>query len=266
MTLHIRVPIKHGFTQMLKSPQNGMRWLDFGVLVLAPGDTHTFPPLPDRETGLVILRGSADIKGEAFHWRSLGQRQSVFEGRATAVYLPPGIGYTVQAVTDLEAAIITAPATKGGSPTVVHPEDVIVHERRGKPSFLRDVHDIIVDQVPAETLLVGETFNYPGEWSSYPPHKHDTHRPPTEVELEEVYFYKIDPPQGFGMQRIYAPDRDYDETFLILDNDLVLIPWGYHPVAAAPGYRLYYLWALAGKTRALQPYVDPEHAWIMEGE
>ncbi len=264
-SLHVRVPIRQGFTPLLKSPQSGMRWLNFGVLRLSRGETYTFPPLADRETGLVLLGGTADVEGETFHWRSLGERENVFDGRATAIYLPPGVGYTVRALTDLEAAVITAPASKGAPPTVIRPQDVIVHERRGKPTFLRDVHDIIVDQVPADMLLVGETFNYPGEWSSYPPHKHDVHRPPEEVELEEVYFYKIDPPQGFGLQRIYAPDRGFDETYLVLNDDLVLIPWGYHPVAAAPGYRLYYLWALAGKARVIQPYVDPEHAWIMEG-
>jgi 5-deoxy-glucuronate isomerase len=116
--------------------------------------------------------------------------------------------------------------------------------------------------VPAKKLLVGETYNIPGGWSSYPPHKHDVYSPGEEVCLEEIYHFRIDPPQGFGFQRIYSPERDLDEAYSIENGDTVIIPCGYHPVAAAPGYTLYYLWGLAGEKREMRPREDPGHAWV----
>jgi 5-deoxy-glucuronate isomerase len=108
-------------------------------------------------------------------------------------------------------------------------------------------------------LLVGETFNPPGNWSSYPPHKHDGRD--GEPRLEEVYHYRIDPPQGFGHQTLYTSDGE-SVTHVVRDGDAVLLPYGYHPVAAAPGYRLYYLWALAGAERRMALYEDPQHKWV----
>ena len=108
--------------------------------------------------------------------------------------------------------------------------------------------------------MVGETINPPGNWSSYPPHKHDRHAPPDEVALEELYYYRFKPETGFGVQLIYD---DRDETARIVrDGDVVAIPSGYHPVVAAPGYSLYYLWVMAGEGRMLAPYFDPTHAWV----
>lgn len=263
MKLRISVVPRSGYVRYVEPGKNGIRWLEFGLLWLQAGQAHVFRPLSGRETAVVILTGVARVRGDDFDWEHLGGRRSVFEGPATALYFPPNTKFKVEAETNLEAAVIRAPAKQGAAAAVIRPQDVVVHRSRGGPGFRRDVHDIIVDQVPAESLLVGETFNYPGEWSSYPPHKHDQHRPPEEYELEEIYFYKVDPPQGFGVQRIYSPERGIDDAFPVLNNDLVLIPWGYHPVAAAPGYRLYYLWALAGRARVLYPYTDPTHAWIL---
>jgi 5-deoxy-glucuronate isomerase len=109
--------------------------------------------------------------------------------------------------------------------------------------------------------MVGETFNPPGHWSSFPPHKHDGRN--GEPKLEEVYHYRIDPPQGFGYQTIYTNDGE-SITHQVRDRDTVLLPYGYHPVSAAPGYRLYYLWAMAGEQRELALYEDPAHRWIHE--
>jgi len=263
MNLHIRARLTHGYTPIVQGPTEGIKLLRFGILRLRPGERHTFEALPDRETGIVILSGNADVVANGLRWENLGQRASVFEGRAAAVYLPPRVGYSIEANSELEAAVVTAPAEKGAQPTVIRPEDVVVHERRGKPGFMRDVHDIVGSQVPAEHLLLGETFNHPGEWSSYPPHKHDVQNPPEEVALEEIYFYKIDPPQGFGLQRIYSPEKGLDVAYVLENNDTVLIPFGYHPVVGAPGYALYYLWFLAGEGRDMRPRNDPVHEWVL---
>ena len=105
-------------------------------------------------------------------------------------------------------------------------------------------------------------MNRPGQWSSYPPHKHDTEIPGVETRLEEIYFYKVNPKQGFGYQRIYTGDRALDLAVTVENDDLVMIPKGYHPVAAAPGYSVYYLWALAGPERRMTPHDDPQHEWV----
>ncbi|HEU5394485.1 MAG TPA: 5-deoxy-glucuronate isomerase, partial [Candidatus Methylomirabilis sp.] len=118
---------------------------------------------------------------------------------------------------------------------------------------------------PAKRLLVGETFNRAGEWSSYPPHKHDRAAYPEESKMEEVYLFKVDPPQGFGLQRFYSPERGVDTAVILRNNSVTRIPWGYHPVAAAPGYRLYYLWMLAGEDRNYALADDPAHAWVKAG-
>jgi 5-deoxy-glucuronate isomerase len=117
-----------------------------------------------------------------------------------------------------------------------------------------------------QNLIVGETINPPGNWSSSPPHKHDVDDLPMESKLEEVYFYKLKPQQGFGLQRIYSDDGDLDEAYVIRDGDTVAFPRGYHPVVAAPGYQLYYLWVLAGEKRIMCPNDDPDHAWVKDTE
>ncbi len=262
MNLKVPARVEHGFTAIVTAPQNGIEYIDFGVLRLGKGESFSWEGDPGRETGIVILSGTCDLEAGGKTWEALGGRTSVFDGPATGIYLPPGEGYAITATSELESAIATAPANLPGEVVVVRPEDVVVHEARGKGLFVRDVHDIIVDNVPAQRLMIGETFNRPGEWSSYPPHKHDVEAPPDEAKLEEVYFYKISPPQGFGMQRIYSPELGINDAYVVENNDTILIPYGYHPVAAAPGYRLYYLWMLAGRNRVMRPREDPAHSWV----
>jgi 5-deoxy-glucuronate isomerase len=121
------------------------------------------------------------------------------------------------------------------------------------------VHDIFVRDTHARRLMVGETFNPAGHWSSFPPHKHDGRN--GEPRLEEVYYFRIDPAQGFGHQLLYTNDGE-SVTHQVRDGDTVLLPYGYHPVSSPPGYRLYYLWAMAGEVRQLALYEDPAHRWI----
>jgi len=229
------------------------------IVTLRAGETRTVDAPTGQEAALVLLEGVVAFDGEAAH------RTSVFEQRATAVYLPPGSSVTVTAETDAELALT---ATSGydlppgsGGPAVVHPDDVVV-QARGKPGWQRDVHDVIANTVPARHLLVGETFNAAGEWSSFPPHKHDGLD--GEPVLEEVYYYRFDRPDGFGFQGLYETDGDENAVFL-RHGSIVGIPRGYHPVCAAPGYRLYYLWALVGEERQLAMHEDPAHRWLNSG-
>jgi 5-deoxy-glucuronate isomerase len=225
---------------------------------LAAGQRAAFTSSPTEEAVLVLLTGDVE-------WDSTGAtRKDVFGARASAVYLPPGTTIDVTAREDTELALVStvdcalAPA---GEPSIVTPDDVVVSVR-GKPGWLREVHDVVADNVDAQRLIVGETFNEPGQWSSFPPHKHDGGD--GEPALEEVYYYRFDRPDGFGFQGLYELDGAERAVFL-RHGAVVGIPSGYHPVCAAPGYRLYYFWALApraGTPRALALHEDPAHVWL----
>src|SRR5262249_41580554 len=138
------------------------------------------------------------------------------------------------------------------------PSDVVVHNR-GRSLYQREVHDLFVGDPHGRRLMVGETFNEIGNWSSYPPHKHDGRD--GELRLEEMYYYRIDPPDGFGLNVLYTADGE-SVTHQVRDGDLVLLPYGYHSVAAPPGYRVYYLWAIAGDERRLAVFEDPAFRWV----
>jgi 5-deoxy-glucuronate isomerase len=232
------------------------------ILDIEAGDAATIAAPDGVEAAVVLLSGIVDFAGRR------ASRDDVFGGPASAVYLPPGTSIEVQSDT---AATLALAATVGGElhapagaePVTVMPADVVVHDR-GRPGWQREVHDIIADTVPAQRLLVGETFNAAGEWSSFPPHKHDGGD--GEPALEEVYYYRFDRRDGFGFQGLYELDGSERAVFL-RHGAVVGIPRGYHPVCAAPGYRLYYLWALgprAGTARALALHEDPAHRWLHE--
>jgi 5-deoxy-glucuronate isomerase len=165
---------------------------------------------------------------------------------------------TVSADAPLEAILVSTPAQGRGVPVLREAAD-IQPVARGRDAYAREVHDLFVTDPHAQRLMVGETFNPAGHWSSYPPHKHDGRD--GEPVLEEVYHYRVDPPQGFGHQMLYTADGE-SVTHVVHDGDAVLLPYGYHPVSAPPGYRLYYLWAMAGAERRLALHEDPAHRWI----
>jgi 5-deoxy-glucuronate isomerase len=253
---------KDGYTVLVKPGKDGIEFIELGILRLSPGGKYR-GRTDGSEVCLVLLGGLANVTAGDANFHSVGGRANVFAGRATAVHIPPGFKFKVEAVGALEAAIARAPSDLPGEPRLIGPEKVKVNVR-GKDTFERQVHDIIDSNFPSKRLLVGETFNMPGKWSSYPPHKHDRMAPPEETRMEEVYYFRVNPPQGFGFQRVYSPDRKLDEAFVIRDNTLTKLPFGYHPTVAAPGYSLYYLWVLAGEPRNYILHDDPEHKWVKE--
>jgi 5-deoxy-glucuronate isomerase len=214
----------------------------------------------NEETVLVLQQGTGTLSASGSRWEV--SRSDVFTSRASALFLPAGVELTAATEQTFEAILVSTPAEAGGSTALVTPSDVVVNHR-GKGTYARDVHDIFVRDPYVRRLMVGETFNPPGHWSSFPPHKHDGRN--GEPKLEEVYHYRIDPPQGFGYQTIYTSEGE-SITHQVRDRDTVLLPYGYHPVSAAPGYRLYYLWAMAGEQRELALYEDPAHRWIHESQ
>ncbi len=233
-------------------------------LALADLETgRSFESAGRLETAIVVLSGTVNVEADGRSLGTAGGRSSVFEGPGHTIYAPPGVALSLTAAGPAQLAIATVP---GGvdAPTnarIIGPADQRIGEA-GRGNWRRDVRTILGPEHPASRLLLGETINPPGNWSSYPPHKHDREAPPEEVRLQEVYFYKLDPVGGFGLQMRY--DDAVAETFIVRDGDAVAIPSGYHPVVAAPGYALYYLWVMAGDGRRMAPYFDPAHAWVQE--
>jgi 5-deoxy-glucuronate isomerase len=252
-----RVPRQTGLRPLQKRGEGGATEMTSWRLYLEAGGRERYFNAAE-ETILVVQQGSGTLSAAGLNTRV--SRGGVFTDRATALYLPAGIELTVTAENALEAVLVSTPAERSGEPALVTPSEVVVNQR-GKETYTREVHDIFVKDPHARRLMVGETFNPPGHWSSFPPHKHDGRN--GEPKLEEVYHFRIDPPQGFGYQTIYTNDGE-SVTHQVRDRDTVLLPYGYHPVAAAPGYRLYYLWAMAGEQRQLALYEDPAHRWIHE--
>ncbi len=236
--------------------------LSFSILRLGAGDAHQMQT-DQTEMGLVILSGVITLVVDGQEYPNLGGRTSVFAGKPAGAYLPPNSSVSLLADSTAEVAVCTAPSDSTAPAQIIMPDQVQINQA-GNWNWRRRIHNIIGANVPgAQRLLIGETFNPPGNWSSYPPHKHEEDNYPFEVNMEEIYHFRTNPPQGFGIQRIYTDDGSVDETYAVGNGDSVLIPGGYHPVAAAPGYQLYYLWMMAGVTeRRMAPHDDPQHAWV----
>ena len=209
----------------------------------------------DGEVALVPLAGRCTVDADDVRYE-LGGRESVFAGMPWALYLPRDTDYRVES--DGEVAICGARCQRRREAVLIRPEDVEI-EVRGAGNATRQINHIVKPEFPAERLLVVEVFTPSGNWSSYPPHKHDEDHPPGEVVLEETYYFKTD---GFAMQRLYSPRHGLDVTETVRNGDLMLVPHGYHTTAAAHGYDLYYLNALAGERRSMAAADDPELAWI----
>jgi 5-deoxy-glucuronate isomerase len=252
-----------GRTIVRVTPESaGWRHVGFEALRLSPGETYA-GATGARELCIVVVAGTVTVASGEFEWRGIGGRESPFEDVAPhAAYLPPGRDVKIVAVTAAEIALCSAPAAKGVPPRLIEPASMR-RTVRGEGSNTRFVRDILPQDSPAEALLVVEVITPPGHSSSYPPHKHDTDAVPDESSLEETYYHRLDPPQGFAFQRVYTDDRSLDETMAVEDRDVVLVPCGYHPVVVPHGYTSYYLNVMAGPHRAWHFHNDPAHEWML---
>ncbi|BFM07631.1 5-deoxy-glucuronate isomerase [Halioxenophilus aromaticivorans] len=239
----------------------GWQYVGFEVQELKAGDTIS-QATEDQEYCLVLVSGLASLTSKTLNEDNLGQRMSPFERTPPySVYLPNDDQFTLTALTDVELAICKAPS-KGTYPArVIAPADVGV-EHRGKGFNKRFVQNILPEDKPADSLLVVEVFTDEGNTSSYPSHKHDQDNCPAETYLEETYYHRIDPPQGFVFQRVYTDDRSLDESMAVYDKDVVMVPKGYHPVATLAGYTSYYLNVMAGPTRRWCFTWEKDHNWV----
>ena len=241
----------------------GWDYVGFDLYKLGAGETAS-AATGEREACVVFLggRGKATVDGKDLG--VLGERMSVFDGKPWSLYVPAGATWTVTAETALELGVCSSPGTAGSHPARVIGPDAHDVMTRGKGSNVRYVTDILNETDTADSLLVVEVVTPAGNASSYPPHKHDRDAFPEETRLEEVYYHRLNPPQGFGFQRIYTDDRSLDVSMTIENGDVTLVPRGYHPCAALHGYDLYYLNVMAGPRRAWRFFNDPAHEWMLK--
>lgn len=240
----------------------GWSYVGFEVYTLSSGEIIARETI-DQEVCIVLLSGLANVRTSQLTFEQIGNRMSVFERTPPySVYVPSDDEFVVTALTEIEVAICYAPGRGNHKARLIAPDDVGV-ELRGHGNTERVIHNILPEQAAADSLLVVEVFTPEGHWSSYPPHKHDQDNLPHESYLEETYYHKVMPEHGFAIQRVYTDDRSLDETMVIRNGHTVLVPRGYHPVGAAPGYDAYYLNVMAGPVRTWRFHNDPEHEWLM---
>jgi len=244
----------------LAREEAGWKWMSMSVRRLQSGDVVR-ASTRNEECAFVLLGGKC-IADWGAGGKHIGKRANVFDGFPYAIYLPAGHEITFTAETVCEIAECRVPSEAKLEPRLITPDDV-ASSLRGGGNASRQIVDIIRPDFRADKLVVIEVYTPGGNWSSYPPHKHDVHNPPTEVDLDEIYYYRIEhPKEGFALQRLYSADKSRDYTVRAQDGDAVLVHSGFHPVVAGPGYNVYYLNFLAGTSRTLSVTEDPNHVWI----
>jgi 5-deoxy-glucuronate isomerase len=232
----------------------GWRWLSYRSLAV---DGAAELDTGDDEACLVNLGGAVEVEAGGGRY-SLGERGSPFDDLPRSLYVPPGTACRLEGRGLV--GVCASRADGRGSIRPIPPEEVRV-EVRGAGNATRQINHIVTPEFPAHRLLVVEVLTPAGNWSSYPPHKHEQDRLPVENDLEEVYAYRFQAPEAFGVQRLYSRDGSLDETWTVRDGDVVLVPRGYHPFCAAHGYHGYYLNALAAERRSMAAEDDPDLAW-----
>ncbi|NGP46095.1 5-deoxy-glucuronate isomerase [Bacillaceae bacterium SIJ1] len=241
-----------------------LEYVGFKVVDLMPGAKYE-EELRKEECCIVALTGQINITDHEQAFNDLGTRETVFEKKPTdSVYVSNDRSFQVEAVSHARVALCYSPSDEQKPTRWIKAEENSI-EQRGQYSNKRLVHNILPDSDPsANSLLVVEVYTDSGNWSSYPPHKHDQDNLPEESFLEETYYHEINPRQGFVFQRVYTDDRSLDETMSVENSDVVIVPVGYHPVGVPDGYESYYLNVMAGPTRKWKFHNDPDHEWILD--
>jgi len=240
----------------------GWRYVGFGLYRLKAGE-RVAEVTGDREVILVLVEGKAELAAGGQEFGEMGERLSVFERTPPhCLYVPNDSDWAAVATTDLTLAVCTAPGHGGHQARVIGPVDV-PSVTRGKGTNTRYINAIAMEERDvADSLLVTEVFTPAGHWSSYPPHRHDVDAFPEMTYLEETYYHRLNPAQGFGIQRVFTEDGSLDETMAVADGDVVLVPKGHHPCGAPYGYEMYYLNVMAGPLRKWRFQNHPDHDWI----
>lgn len=260
--LLIRTDVKQGYNNVFELGDYGMKLTRFGILQLEK-DTSWEDNTGEMEIAFVLLGGKCAVEGTDFRFDEVGERKSVFEGKPYTLYLPRRTSYRITALTDVDIAVNEAPVSRDtAKPTLITPE-MTRTITIGRDNFMRYATIMLDETFDSEHFYIGEGLIPSGNWSGYPPHKHDVDALPDEVDMEETYFYRFNPVQGFGIQKVYTTDGRIDETYTVKNNDTVAIAEGYHPLCGAPGYEMYYLWTMSGPSnRGLISGKDPAHSWV----
>ncbi|SMR71826.1 5-deoxyglucuronate isomerase [Aliiroseovarius halocynthiae] len=239
-------------------------YVGFGLHKLKAGDSVS-DATGENEVILVMVEGKAAITGAGQDWGVLGDRMNVFEKTPPhSLYLPNGSDWQVAAQTDCVIAVCAAPG-KGGHPARKIGPDGITLTQRGTGANTRYINNIAMEAEDfCDSLLVTEVFTPAGNWSSYPSHRHDEDDYPHITYLEETYYHRLNPADGFGIQRVYTDDGSLDETMAVSDGDVVCVPKGHHPCGAPYGFEMYYLNVMAGPLRKWRFELAPEVKQIAE--
>jgi 5-deoxy-glucuronate isomerase len=257
---HGNLTSKNGNNEL---PFNPCHLLDFHLLKLDAGQSWSRDS-GDREILAVVLGGTATFTIGQDKFPAVGGRADVFSGKPHSVYVPADSFLTIDALESVEIALPSAPSELVTAPYVIEPNRV-VSGRWGAANFSRNYHQILTEvsqpDLPAQRLIVGETYTPSGNWSTYPPHRHKRDNLPAEAAHEEMYYFRINPSDGFGLCRMYT-DEGYEENFTARDHSMQMMPEGYHTVVSAPGYTTYYLWALAGTQRTQAAHEDTNLSWV----
>ncbi|MEM9029262.1 MAG: 5-deoxy-glucuronate isomerase [Pseudomonadota bacterium] len=259
--LLIRPKTATGKTHTITPESAGWGYVGFGCYRLRTGDTAA-EATGEREAILVLVEGKAEVTAGGQSLGVLGQRISVFEqSPPVSVYVPRRTRWTAKATTDCVLGVCTAPAKSERSVQVIADVERVT---RGVGTNTRYIYPIAMEERDvADSLLVTEVFTPSGHWSSYPPHRHDEDDDPRMTYLEETYYHRLNPPHGYGHQRVFTEDGSLDETMTVHDHDVVLVPKGHHPCGVPHGYEMYYLNVMAGPLRKWRFQNHPDHDWIV---
>lgn len=252
----------------------GWDFISFQARKLSAANQWSFDSA-ENELAVILLSGRISIHSTRGGWDDL-VRKDVWTSAATALYLPRNTEFTITAEHDSEFAVTWVPTDEDHEPWLIQPQDVPISVRGGD-NVSRQINDLLPPNSSVHRLILVEVYTPSGNWSSYPPHKHDVHIEDEaghliEADLEEVYFYKLDKPEGYAYQHVYTDENSpleqagypIDELVIAKNNCAVLIPEGYHPVVSAPGYTTYYLNVLAGSAQSLANQDDPHYSWVKE--
>ena len=257
-----------GVYQRVTREEANWQFLNFEARLMKKGEVWK-GETGDNEYGIILLSGNYSVQSDKGSWKTVNGRTSVFTGIAHSLYLPRHTSFELTADSDmLDLGVGWCETDQDFDPVFKTPDEADI-EIRGGDNATRQINSLIQPGFPCHRLVSVEVYTPAGNWSSYPAHKHDERKVDAdgtvkEARLEETYFYKIDKPEGFAIQQVYNDDRSLDEIAVARNNDIVLVPKGYHPVVAGHGYNVYYLNFLTGSDQSLANTTDPNHVWMYD--